>query len=347
VDLVTKAVGVLAGILGLAGYVLLLGAAILWLRLNQVELPTDVPVSMASREELLTIGAQAVAVWVILVGAVGALAGWIITGTSNTRPFGPVQAILALSLAPAMLLGLGTWPPLLILPAAAVVVAVFASLKLWTSSDEVAALLIPAAVAVAVGAALSLFDNGNRMALTLGVVLIFGALAVLATRLQEWREVEERTAEAKALMDRLSSREETPPDLEVVAAALERGSGQARPPVLVWIKRVGLILLALFVLGSISIASQVDSNRDFHQARVRLSDGACLAGAYVARGSDSLIIGQPARGQNAQSEARITTIPTGKIEEVQVYGKPADAIDLERHDPCKPDAKDHLPPTLP
>lgn len=346
-DVVTKAIGILAGILGLAGYVLLLGAAVLWLRLHQVELPTDVPVSAASREELLTIGAQAVAVWLILVGAVGALAAWIILGTSESRPFGPVQAILALSLGPAVLLGLGTYPLLLILPGIAIVIAVAVSLIVWSDSDAVAALLVPAAVAVAVGGALSLLDNGNRMAMTLGVILIFGALAIFSPRLRRWRELEERNAEAKALMDRKSSAESSPPDFEVLATALERGSGRTRPSILVWIERTGLALLILVALGSISIASQVDSDRDFHQARVRLSDGACLAGAYVTRGADGLIIGQPARGRNSDSEARITTIPTDKIEEVQVYGKPADRISLERHDPCAVDANDHLPPTTP
>jgi hypothetical protein len=337
-DLSSKVIGVLAAILGLAGYVLVLGAAVLWLRLHQAHLPTDSPVALASREELLTIGAQAVAVWLVLAGALAGLAAWIVLGDPETRRFGYVEGGLALCIAASTLLALGTNPWLAALPAAALLTAAAAALLYWPSRDAVAALVVPALIAAAVGVSLSFISNGNRIAMTVGVALIFGVLVIFTPHLQKWRALHEPNQDAIA---RLPGEEGEDPNLDLIRKALKRGGRRPRPPLIAKVERAALVALGLVVLGTISVASQVDSDRDFHEARVLMNDGGCLVGSYVTRGNDEILLAEP-DPNNEDSEARIAAVPAAETEEVQVYGKALSGPGLQRLDPCQASRGDVL-----
>src|SRR5436305_785349 len=71
----SRIVAASGAVLGLAGYVYLIGAAVLWARLNQAGLPTEVPVSIAIRPELAVLGAETLAVWVGFIGVILLLLG--------------------------------------------------------------------------------------------------------------------------------------------------------------------------------------------------------------------------------------------------------------------------------
>src|SRR3954453_22353753 len=73
IQALSQIVAALAAAIGATGYIILLGAAVLWIRLRQGFFPKEVPISFASREELLVMGAQALAVWVVLAIALIAL----------------------------------------------------------------------------------------------------------------------------------------------------------------------------------------------------------------------------------------------------------------------------------
>jgi hypothetical protein len=58
---------------------------VLWIRLREAHFPKEVPLSIASREELLVMGAQTLAVWLLLTVALLSLAGWLLTATGVSR----------------------------------------------------------------------------------------------------------------------------------------------------------------------------------------------------------------------------------------------------------------------
>jgi hypothetical protein len=355
VDLITKVVGVLAAILGTAGYVLILGGAILWLRLQQVELPPEVPVSLASREELIATGAQAVAVWAVLVAALGALSAWIVTGKPERRRFGYLEAGLALAVTVATVRALdGDEHWMIALPAIAAFVAATGTLALWPSLDAVAAVLLPLGVGSGLAISLSYLSKGNGIATAAGATCIFGVLVLFTPALQNWRAHQERNykALAQAEAGQQSGEEEEDGGAAegedqgesesegegvtvdpLVTAALERRVGKHRSPAVVWIGRIAVASLALIALGLVAVASQVDQDEDFHRAVVSLSNGDCLEGTYVARGKDQIALAQPDL-VGTPGMRRITTIPLKEVLEVQVYGRSIPGVTLDRDKRC-------------
>ncbi len=332
VDLTTKILGVLAAILGTAGYVLVLGAIILWLRLQDVDLPPEVPVSLASREELIAMGAQAVAVWLVLLIALGGLTAWIVTGDPGRRRFGYAEAGLALAVTVATLLAFEGDQPWTIAPAAfAVAYAAYGVWRYWPSLDTVTAVMLPVSTGATLGVLLALLNNRNGFATAAGTAFIFGALMLLTPSLQRWRARQEANRNA---LTQIEIEGEASEDLKPVIAALEQGPGRHRPTVVVWVGRVAVASLALLVLGVISVGSQLDHDENFHRALVSLENGDCIEGTYVVRGSDQIVIGHPNVVDSHSEDARIATIPTKQVLEVQVYGENLDGTDLYRDPEC-------------
>ncbi len=342
VDLVSKVVGVLAAILGTAGYVLVLGAAIMWLRLQQVELPPEVPVSLASRQELIAIGAEAVAVWVLLVAALGGIAAWIVTGEPDRRRFGYVEGGLALALTVTTLLALASseyW--MLTLPGLALAITLVGALRFWPSADSVVAVLMPAAVGIALAVALSLLHERNEMATIIGATGIFGGLILLAPSLQHWRERQEANREGLAQVEAL------PPRLvggNDEAKALENAlrQGHRRSPVIVWTGRIAVGVIVLLALGVIAVASQLEHDKNFHKVLVSLTNGDCVRGTYVARGGEQLVIADAHYEKGSDPHVRLATIPTEQVLEVQVYGESTEGTNLWRDEECTREGKDSL-----
>ncbi len=228
IDGITKIVGVLAAILGLAGYVLVLGAAILWLRLHQIDLPPEVSVSLVAREELIAIGAQAVAVWVLLAGVLGLLAAWIATGDPERRSFDYYEAGLAVAVTVSILLALRVEGWLLVLPLLAVTITIAGTWVFWPSLDAVATVIVPTGVGLALGFALHHLSRGSGLMTAAGAAFVFGALLLLTPPLQHWRALQETSREALVRIKEKDGADS--PQARTVQTALESAQAQKHPP---------------------------------------------------------------------------------------------------------------------
>jgi hypothetical protein len=338
-DNIGKVFTVLAAVLGTAGYVLVLGAAVLWLRLEHAGLPPEVPVSQASRQELIAMGAHTVAIWVVLAAAFAALAAWIATGDPRRRRFGLLEAGLALTVTVSSLfaLELEDWW-LFLLPAAAGAIALGAALAFWPSVDTVAALLVPTAVGVALAIGLSALVDENSTTTSIGAGAIFAILVLLAPLLQRWRAREEANrvaaAQLHALTEQAAPNPGEPRDVEPLRSALtadeEPNGGGAS--LAVWAGRIAAAVAVLVILGVVSVASELDRERDFHRALVNFSNGHCLVGTYITRSGDQIVLGDwhPKDDEYPAHGERIVSIPTKDVVEVQV--------DSERHGGTRLDA---------
>ncbi len=336
VDLASKVIAALAALLGTAGYVLVLGAAILWLRLQQVDLPPEVPVSLAARQELIAIGAQAVAVWVLLVGVLGGLAVWIVSGDPQRRRFERKEAGLALGVTISTLLALDSAAPVtVVLPILVAVFTVVMAVWYWPSVEAVTAVVLPIGAGLGLAVALSALVHDNGMATAVGATFIFGVLVLVAPSLQRWRA--QQDVNRNALVQLKVQQQTAGGDLaenDPLAMALKQpGRTPKRSDAIVWIERVAVVLVALVILGAIAVASQVERDEDFHRALVSLANGDCVKGTYIARGSEQIVLAQPNLVSD-EKRARITTIPAKEVLEVQLYGKPIEGADLARDDEC-------------
>jgi hypothetical protein len=334
-DLATKIVGVLAAVLGTTGYVLVLGAAILWVRLQGVDLPPEVPVSLASRGELIAMGAQAVAVWLVLLLALGGLAAWIVTGDPARRRFGYAEGSLALVVTVALLLAFENDQWWAIAPAGiAVAITLYGVWRYWPSLEAVTAVMLPLGAGIGLGFLLDLFHNRSGFATAAGAAGIFAVLTLATPQLQQWRAREEANRRALAQLGADDPEEEDPKEEDPLVAALRREPARQRPAAVVWIGRIAVASLALVALGVISVASQLDHDKNFHKALVSLTNGDCIEGTYVVRGSDQIVLGDPNVIDAPPTDARIAVIPTAQVLGVQVYGKEVAGVELDRDELC-------------
>jgi hypothetical protein len=328
-DSLSKAIGVLAALLGLAGYVIVIGSVILWLRLNEVHLPPEVPVALATREELIVLGAKAVAVWLALAAALVGLGTWIVTGDPERRRFGYGEATLALAMTLSTLLALSTdRAGLLALPGAAALIVIVGGLIAWPSLEAVGAAVLPAIVGTMLAVALAAMHNGNDAATAVGATAIFVVLTLATPSLQTWRSRQEANRAARVRLEIEDKDEEEA--LAPLIAALG-GEGHPRPSVLTWVQRGAIAALILVLIGAAAVASQLDRDENFHKVLVSLTNGDCLVGTFVTRGTDQLIIAEA----GAESvHRRVTVIPTKEVLEVQVYGSLIDGKELVRDEGC-------------
>jgi hypothetical protein len=323
-DLISKVIGVLAALLGLAGYVLVLGSAILWLRLHEAGLPPALPVSLATQQELIVIGAQAVAVWALLAIALAGLGAWIVTGDPKRRPFGYIEAGLALTVTLSTLLALEIGETgLIAIPAFAVGITALVALVVWPSWEAIAALLLPTGIGVGLAALLSAMGNVNHAATAAGATFIFGALVLLAPWLQSWRARQDANQAGLASLKAIQGTGETKTedDKDPLAAALARGGGRRRSPAVVWVERAAIAAVTLIVIGAVAVASQVSRSKDFNAALVSLTNGDCIEGTFVTRGNEQVVLAEPdPEDAGKDKNARLTAIPAKEVLEVQVYG---------------------------
>lgn len=341
VDLATKVLAALAALLGLAGYVLVLGATILWFRLDQAGLPHEVPISIAQREELIAIGAQAVAIWLLLVVVLGGLAAWIVNGDPERRRFGLGEASLAITITVSAVLALDSSAPgLVALPCFVVLVVAGGAWFMWPSTETVVAAILPAVVGLGLAFALAAV-HGNGFAQAAGATFIFGALLLVAPTLQRWRARQEAN---RAAIDQIGVRAQVlgagAGEDDPVAEALARGGAAGRSGAVLWIRRIALGLVSLLILGVVTVASQVERDENFHEALVGLANGDCVVGTYIVRGSDQIVLARPSLAEGSEvnkerdPQPRITAIPTKEVLELQVYGKPEEGVELARDIGC-------------
>lgn len=333
-DLASKVLTVLGALLGLTGYVLVLGATILWFRLDEAALPHETPISLASRQELIAIGAQAVAVWVLLAVLLGLLAAWIAVGDPTRRRFGNREAALAITVTASAVLALdGPARPLVWIPVLAVAVVAIGGLSKLpeVTIEEVATPLLPALAGLGLGFALSMVP-GNGVPEAIGATFIFGALLLRTPHLQQWhaRQGANQAAVAqvkvKAQLDVKGSKQTESEKDPLVKALEQRLPDTGSPSGVRWVRRGAVALVALLVLGAVAVASQLQRDENFHRALVSLTNGDCVKGTYVIRGNEQIVLAQPEKEseegeEKAPSRYRITTIPTKEVLEVQIFGK--------------------------
>ncbi len=333
-DLATKVIGVLTAILGAAGYVLILGGAIVWLRLSQAGLPTEMPVSLAAREEMIVIGAQAVSVWLVLLAALGGLVAWIVTGAPERRTFGVPEAGFALAVTVAVSFARegGEWWAI-VLPALGGLIILRGAVWFSPSLESMAAALLPAAVGVVVAITLPYLSHGDNIATGVSSALVFAALLLLTPALQRWRNRQERNRDGidQIRVLRLGS-EARSERLDRLALALGEGP-RRNSTALIWIGRVAAGSLALLALGGMAIASQVDRNEDFHEALVSLTNGDCLVGTYITHGGGQIVLAQP-ESVAGEATARVASIPEKEILDLQVYSAAVEGAALDRDAAC-------------
>jgi hypothetical protein len=345
-DLASKVIAALAALLGLAGYVYVLGAIVLWIRLDDAGLPHEAPISIASRQELVTIGGQAVAVWGLLVLVLGVLAIWIAAGKPEQRRFRHRDAALAIALTVSVVLAHESPAPALVaLPCVAMGITALVSLAHWPTIDIelIATAILPAGVGLGLGFALAAAP-GNGLVGGIGATVIFAALMLLAPRLQRWqaRPVANQSVIAD-LEVRLRRRGQDPEKDPLIAALKNAAPGEGGPDRARWLRIVALAVTGLVALGVIAVASQIDSDHDFHEAVVSLTDGDCVKGTYIARGSEQIVLAQPGLGEEAEREEpkfrrrRIATIPTEDVLEVQIFGKEGEGGNLRGDHRCRGD----------
>jgi hypothetical protein len=109
-------------------------------------------------------------------------------------------------------------------------------------------------------------------------------------------------------------------EIENVAHQVRRRFGipvaPATRPLWLWWRWAAFVVFGLLVLGGVSVASQTVAQEDFDHAVVGRKDGTCVAGAYVVRSDDRLVLAQVGNGRNA----RVVAIPNDEIRELQVGG---------------------------
>lgn len=331
IDLIEKVVGILAALLGMAGYVLVLGAVIVWWRVNDVGLPPEVPISLASREELIAIGAQAVAVWLLMVVGFGSLTAWIVTGDPGRRHFGYAEAGLALAVAASTWLAVEKGVVILALAPIALSAA-YAALRVAIfrpSLEAFASLALPMAVGGGIGAAFGALENRGELATGLGLALVFVGFSLVTPKLQRWRARLDANRSAVFQLEENEAAVAGGP-LHQLLQELERGPGRRRSPAVTWIERAAVGAAALLILGTLSISSQIDRDENFHDVLVSLANGDCVKGTYIVRGGSQLVIGYPEldppegeeekKKEKEEEEIRIATIPLEDVLDVQVYG---------------------------
>jgi lysophospholipase L1-like esterase len=106
VSLVVKVAGLLGSAVVSVGFVVAVGAAIVWVRFWAARYPADQAVDAVSREELLVIGAQAIVLYALL-GALALVFMWLLDGkgTSGRRTRVALAVLLFVELVAALLLG--------------------------------------------------------------------------------------------------------------------------------------------------------------------------------------------------------------------------------------------------
>ena len=325
-DIVAQVVSVGVGVLGATGYVLVLGAVVLWLRLADAQLPTEIPVSLASRQELIVIGAQALALWLLLAVGIAVLTMRGLDADPVQREVGLIallaSVLLSCGLIAARDAGLGG----LAVAPALVLLGVVAG-AIYHRAPRAALEALPAvAVGVATVYGLRALAQDSRWVTLLAAVVTVLAVPFAVPTLRERRTRREANEAALAHLEALRvAKPELAPELcatvEALIAELRQRVGApatAARSLQRSLRWLAYGALALVGLGVVAVASQLDGNHNFRNVVVSLSDGRCLVGTYLARDADHLVMADEPVGKSVP--ARAVVIPAAWVRDVQVDG---------------------------
>jgi hypothetical protein len=316
-------------VLGATGYVILLGAVVLWVRLHEAHFPREVPISSASREELLVMGAQALAVWIVLLLVMLLMAVWLLTTESVSR--WEVLAGLALGLMVTIaVLAAIEQPRWYVIAAASLVivgpaVVIWAGVRLWPPFVHWVAGLYPSVVGIALPLLVkSLAEEEHPTGTVLSAWIAFLVVLAFLPGLLILRR--QMGADAAAITQLEMEREELAPDatpptpgsrqrrlwtVNRLLASLRENHRTAKTRL--WARGAAVTAIGLLLLGGVGVASQFEKEKLFRRALVSLNTGRCVTGTYLARNKDNVVLGDQRRfRRNKKMELVEKKTPKGK-----------------------------------
>ncbi len=322
-------VTVLAGVVTFGGYVLLVGAVVAWLDVRTIGVPAISVVADMPRNELLGLGFETLAVW-LLLGLMLALAIVGIGSTVREDPRRPLGVLVVSTMIGVLFAGiwqldseaLSVVVTLLLLAIPVIVLARLGLPELGVEDE-----LVPIGIAVVVGAPLGvglelLLINPGKL---VGLIAASGAVVVAVWSVAEmfWRRDVVREGEyfgrAAGVFRWTVRGEHSVPEAKRVA--LLRHSR--------WRSVVAALLLAA-VLAWGAVESR--KSHRFWAARVTMTNGTCVSGTLLVRDSDEVLLaGRADRTARGQAENRLIEIPSLVISSIQVIGPsgPARPISAE------------------
>jgi hypothetical protein len=345
---VGQLVSAVVAVLGTAGYVIVLGAIVLWVRLREASFPKEVPISLASREELLVIGAQALAVWIVLAAALLLLASRLMGASLVDRRAAIADLILGLASTVVVLAVMEktNWEIITFgggLLGLAVIGVAISALALRPPFSVWLAALVPVAVGVGLPFVVSSLGDESDPVGTVGTAWVaFLLLLLLLPTLASLRA--QRDANSAAIdrleMERsdLTRESATAPAgaserlhvLNRLLASLRerRHAASAR----LWLRGTAAGVAGLVLLGGIAVASQFDKAKLFRTGVVSLNTGRCVQATYLSRNSSYVVLGDqqkfpPASDGNVLPN-KVVAIPISEVREVQVRNPTARGIPM-------------------
>jgi heme exporter protein D len=338
VQVLSQVVAALVAAVGATGYIILLGAAVLWVRLHEGYFPKEVPISFASREELLVMGAQALAVWFVLALALTVLAWRLVASeTVQTRD---VVADVALGFAVtvvtlAVVEVAETWTIWVGIgfAGAALLIVGFAAVRIRPPVAAWVAAVVPAIVGIAMPLCVRPLD---ALKTTPTVLTAWATFAVVLIWFPTMRAQRERIAANGGAISSLeleypdlrpNAQGALPPTVARLAVAIRSQLRKAR--VRLWLRAIIVSVAGLIVLGCIAVASQFDRLNMFQGAFVSLKDGRCIEGTYLSRNKEQVVLGDQQRlellpGDQSRAEEdtlarnRVIVIPASNIGDLQI-----------------------------
>lgn len=368
-QVVGQAIAAVVAVLGATGYIIALGAVVLWVRLGEAGFPREVPLSTASKQELLVQGAEALAVWIALAMVLLMLAARLLT-TPGMR----TEDIVA-SLVWGLLVSIGVLAAidtnsavvriLIGLALAAGVVRICLN-ALWLRPPIAAWAM--ALMSVAIGALLPFLVRwlGGAQSPAVTVLSAWAAfilVLVLLRRLTVTRTALLTTNLVAGQLQRTLEPNRPTRPIDPSTSILQARSTderllqalRARARVLrtsLWLRSVGVGLIALLLLGGVAVASQFDRESLFRSALVSLNTGRCVRGTYLAHGNDRVVLGDQElfitgskglprifrhdhfkkkrrHGRLGAPQNKVVVIPDNEILELQVLNPTAVGVPLE------------------
>jgi hypothetical protein len=341
IEAASNVIAAIVAVLGATGYIILLGAVILWVRLREAGFSKEVPLSFASREELLVIGAQALAVWLVLALALAALSARLAGGNGLTRRDVAANLILGLGVTGATLAMIEGREPWVIIPVAALAALSLLWFVGWgltirpPAASWIAAIL-PAGLGIVLPLFVSWIGDSELTGTVLTAWVAFALVLVCVPALKSQRdEIAANDAAVSHLeLDREHQTAGHPgvppptPTATHLLATLQANLRAARARL--WIRGAGVLSVGLLLLGSIAVASQFEKKHLFREAVVSLKSGRCLKGTYVARNKDHVVIGDQRGTKDEKSEVnRVLIVPTADVVEVQLNDPAELGVPLE------------------
>jgi hypothetical protein len=334
------AAGVVAAV-GATGYVIALGAIVTWIRLGAAGFAKAVPLSFASREELLVVGAQALTVWLILAGALIALAARLMTNQDVGRPYLIVVSVLGVSATVATQAAVAGPDRAIAIPVLVVLSGVIVALAATSAAVRLApATWVTPLLAVVLGIALPVavheFAEQDGVGTSLAAWVAFGLVLWWLPPLR--RLSLEITANETAIghleADDPALDPGAPPTAErnrrrlLVVLRQQLAAAKRR----FWARALCVGVGALIALGLIAIGSQFEKQKLFRTAFVTLDTGRCVTGTYLSRNKEQLVIGdQQGYTLKRGKVVRLSHAPPNKV----VVFPAAHVVKLEVRDPSE------------